>query len=74
MAKPGRYSVPLNQFDMQAGAKALYEHLGKEWHINPMRWEDMTAIEMDLWVRALRAGIIAALETKARKVTRRLLW
>lgn len=65
--------VPDTVFDFQAGAKAAYESFGNQMRIKFQPWEELTAYQMNVWVKLLKAGIHEALEAKKRKVTGRLL-
>jgi hypothetical protein len=64
-------AIPMNQFDMLAGAKASYEefykHMGTE---PPIPWHRLTQARQKHWVAILKAGIRAAKNTREAKQRR----
>lgn len=66
-------TIPMSRFDLMAGAKASYIEFYRLLGTSPsVKWEDLTQQRQEQWRRVIRAGIQAAKETHARKVTRRL--
>ena len=63
--------VPLNRFDMMAGAKALYEdfayRIARTDRFKP--WTELTQKQHEQWAQLLKTGIRKALATKAAKTS-----
>lgn len=64
-----RTDVPMNRFDLPAGAKAMYEdfvyRILRTEKADP--WEKLTAKQHEQWAQLLKEGIRAALVAKAEK-------
>jgi hypothetical protein len=64
-------TIPMNQFDMLAGAKASYEEFYKYMGTEPATpWDRLTLARQRQWVAILKAGIRAAKNTREAKQRR----
>lgn len=66
-------TIPMSRFDLWAGAKAGYNEFYRQMESTPsIPWEELTQQRQLYWRAIIKAGISAAKETRARKVTGRL--